>query len=448
MKNMDIENILELEGVNAEGYGITSQIVMFDRNLTIQAKGIYAYLCSYLGAGRTTFPKVTTIMSDLKIAKNTFYKHFKLLKELGYIKVSKAKGFLNKNIYTICNNVPGIKNPVECSNAQDSQLTIGGINASGFGFIPKLIMKDNRLTIKAKALVAFLYSIAQTDSRAYPSRTTICTFLCIGKTAYYEALNQLIEYNYIVVKQRHIKHGQFSVNDYILNSNPKTKVKINEPCSENCDNGENGLNSEVTPCPDFCDNVENDLNSEVTPCPDFCDYGEGHRVPEIETLPCPKNCDNNNITSNNNISYNSSSNLKVENVVKNSDDELIEEIKKLSWFDYYSVSPQIEDEAFRKLYCQTVLTLIEMLCDHNPQKYRHQTITAQTLSERLMLCVEKDELYLFDTSDGTDYTEKSIRDLIFTIVTHYQISDRQRTIYNPKKYLKALIWDDINNFFT
>ena len=60
MKIQDIENILEVEGVNSKGFGIISQAVMFDRDLSIPSKAIYAYFVSYTGSGRTIFPKRET----------------------------------------------------------------------------------------------------------------------------------------------------------------------------------------------------------------------------------------------------------------------------------------------------------------------------------------------------------------------------------------------------
>lgn len=228
MKEYNVENLLEVEGINALGYGIAAQAVMFDRSISIQSKAIYAYLVSYTGAGRTIFPKVETITSHLKMSKSTFYKHFKPLVENGYINVSKAKGFKNKNVYVICNNPQKINCVIE-NNKSESLLMLDGINAKGYGFIPKLAMVDERLSVKAKALIAFFYSLAQSGSRAFPHRSTIYVFLGISKDTYYKALNQLIEYNYIKIKQRKTTDGRFSVNDYILSSvteapRPKNKT--------------------------------------------------------------------------------------------------------------------------------------------------------------------------------------------------------------------------------
>lgn len=450
-KNHEIENILEVEGVNAEGYGITSQAIMFDRDISIIGKSIYAYLCSYLGAGRTSFPKVKTILADLKISENTFYKHFRPLLENGYIKKSKAKGYLNRNVYTICNNVSKLKVPVLDTKENDSQLALDGINASGYGFIPKLIMKDQRLTAKAKALIAFLYSIAQADCCAYPHRTTICTFLMISKTVYYNCLNQLIEYNYITVKQRHNKSGQFSVNDYILNSNPKIRE---EPSPDFCGYGESRINSGSEPCPKNCgygenesfpQNVEKEGNSE--PCPDFCGYGEDNRVRKIDVLPCPENCGDNNITSNNinNISYISSSKSKVEKKLNcdNEVDSIQEEIKKLTWYYHYLNQQRVDGSCRDYLY--VVNALLEMIGETDPQRYGKDYVTAAQIVKNLERCLEEDDP-LSEWLTDIEY-DVSLRDFIFNVVWNYELAEKRYSIRNPKKYLKAIIWDCIKNYY-
>ena len=107
MKDKEFENLLLVEGVNAQGYGTIPKLVMKDRRLTPQAKAIYAYFCSYAGCGSTAFPKVSQIMYDLNISNKTYYKHFDLLTEFGYITVVKIKKEGNKfdnNIYKLNTN--------------------------------------------------------------------------------------------------------------------------------------------------------------------------------------------------------------------------------------------------------------------------------------------------------------------------------------------------------
>lgn len=439
MKKELIENILELEGVNAKGYGLIAQAVMFDRDISIQAKAIYAYLASYTGAGRTIYPKRETILSDLKISKNAYYKHFKPLVENGYIKISKAKGYKNKNIYTICNNPEKIKSLAE-SNKNESLLIIDGINTHGYGFVPKLIMCDHRLSVKAKGLIAFFYSLAQAGSCTYPHRQTICTFLCISKDIYYTALNQLMDFGYITAKQRHSSSGRFTVNDYILNSNPETSKKDileNKPYPENCDNIKKRINTEFSPCPENEDIIKKPINTKFSPCLENEDIMHSHRVGKIETLPCLENCDNNNNTSNNSSIYISSSNLNLPYISYSNDEQMIKDmIYDLTRYTEYSEfgAKTDEDILFCKQYQKTVNALIEMLCVPDMHRYSKDCVKTQNLFIALNDCVNKDV-------DGY-----SLRDLIMETIFHYQYANSLYNIAKPFEYLKSLLWHNIKNF--
>ncbi|MCH5301111.1 MAG: helix-turn-helix domain-containing protein [Ruminococcus sp.] len=444
-KEKTFEDILELEGVNSQGYGIVSQAFMFDIDLPIQSKAIYAYFCSFLGAGRTIFPKRETILSDLKIGRNAYYKHFKPLLENGYIEISKAKGYKNKNVYKVCNKPEKIKEIAE-SDKNESLLMTDGINAHGYGFVPKMIMCDKRLSIKAKGLIAFFYSLAQAGSCTYPHRKTICTFLRLSKEVYYNALNQLIAFGYITVKQRRNSHGKFNVNDYILNSNPEAVNKTPEttseedlPFQENEDIIKNSINTEDSPCPEKRDILKSSINTDVLPCPENEDIINCNRVREMNTLPCPGNEDNNNITNNNSNIYISSSNHKVisyatdlKAIPYTTDKEMIRDmIYNLTRYEDYL---EEEPNCFNRLYKKTVQALIEMLCVEDHHIYAKQRVKTKDLFSALNDCIEKD-------FDGC-----SLRDLIGHIVWNY---DRVRYMYKiskPYEYLKSIIWDHIKNY--
>ena len=104
MQGKELENLLIVEGVNAQGYGSIPKLVMKDRRLTPQAKAIYAYFCSYAGCGSTAFPKVSQIMYDLNISNKTYYKHFELLTKYGYvtlIRTRKEGSKFDNNIYKL-----------------------------------------------------------------------------------------------------------------------------------------------------------------------------------------------------------------------------------------------------------------------------------------------------------------------------------------------------------
>ena len=65
------------------GFGILPKAVMIDPNLSLQAKGIFAYLVTYAGNSETAFPSQKTISYQLRISKDTVGKY---IKELNIIK--------------------------------------------------------------------------------------------------------------------------------------------------------------------------------------------------------------------------------------------------------------------------------------------------------------------------------------------------------------------------
>lgn len=100
----ELSDVLRVEGVNASGFGTIGKLVMKDSRLTIEAKAIYSYFCSYAGAGSTAFPKVSLILKDLQISKDRYYRHFKLLSVCNYIETTQEKsnsGKFFRNVYTL-----------------------------------------------------------------------------------------------------------------------------------------------------------------------------------------------------------------------------------------------------------------------------------------------------------------------------------------------------------
>lgn len=85
-------DIFLFENVASRGFGTVPKVVMLDQNLTAQAKAIYAYFASFAGAGTTAFPRRATIMRELKIGSiGTYYQHFNLLIQYGYLSVEQQK---------------------------------------------------------------------------------------------------------------------------------------------------------------------------------------------------------------------------------------------------------------------------------------------------------------------------------------------------------------------
>lgn len=423
----NIENILKLEGVNAKGFGICSHSAMCDVKLSLTAKAIYAYLCSYLGSGEAVFPKRETILSDLNISKNGYYAHFNSLIKYGYIKVQKMSGYLNRNIYVICNEL------INCDDFEDrvvasETLSVSGINKSGYGFIPKLVMTDNRIDVKAKGLIAYLYTISAAGTAVFPTRKEIWLALNLKRDAYYRALNQLINYNYITVEQRKNSKGKFIANNYILNLNPDTDSTVKRKSIFLSD----------TPCTQKKDNLKN----SPRPCT------------KNEDNTCTKNEDNNNSTTINNtninISINHKDNINSEvNEVNYSDDDFwniqsnglpyakpaywyTSAIKELAMYD--EVISSSGSKSCKKLYMLCTKALIEMCTQSKPQKYRSSSVSSQNVIDYLNLCITEDD------------TQLSIRDYLYEVIQNYQHIADTKKINNPINYLKACLWTHMVNF--
>lgn len=215
---------LREEGVTSRGYGVLPKFPMLDADLSIEAKGIYAYFCSYRGAGNSAFPRYQKIISDLRVNKDTYYKYFRQLTENEYIGIRKApsatQGFM-KNIYEIkmhpskFNSVP----EVSSLSAPYSLIRTGDLEDAGRGVIPKLVMTDPRLSIRAKAVYAYLCAFAGNGDSACPKKDTMMKHLNVSRNSLDAYLKELRVLNYVTVVQRHVD-GHLSVNDYILNRNP------------------------------------------------------------------------------------------------------------------------------------------------------------------------------------------------------------------------------------
>lgn len=136
--NNNNNNFIQVNGIMSQGYGFSPKAVMRDTRLTIEAKAIYCYMSSFAGAGLSSFPSVKLQLHDLCISEKRYYKHRKLLEDLGYItikqtriKLESGKVVNDKNIYTL-EQFPtpkpkeeiqkdNIKNDNKSNNSEDSQ---------------------------------------------------------------------------------------------------------------------------------------------------------------------------------------------------------------------------------------------------------------------------------------------------------------------------------------
>lgn len=216
----DVGDQLRIQGVNYKGFGVLPKYVMLDPDLTIEAKTIYAYFCSFAGNGNSTFPGRDKILSDLPMSKDAYYKHFRQLTEQGYISVEQEIGdraVFGKNVYTLVSNPKKFEEKPEDTKQSlaYSRIRFSGLKAAGFGMIPKAVMLDPRLLVKAKGIYAYFCSFTGSGNNAFPKKDKILFHLGITEPTYYKHYKLLTSLNYITSVQRHID-GRLSVNDYYL----------------------------------------------------------------------------------------------------------------------------------------------------------------------------------------------------------------------------------------
>lgn len=84
-------------------FGHVKQEVTRNDSLSLEAKGIYCYLASFCGEDGSCFPSLETILKELNIGKNRFYKYIKELEDAGILKRQKRNQ--KSTIYTLVDHV-------------------------------------------------------------------------------------------------------------------------------------------------------------------------------------------------------------------------------------------------------------------------------------------------------------------------------------------------------
>ena len=138
--------------------------VMQSQEISIKAKAVYAYFCSYTGAGSSCFPSQQKICFDLEVSKNSLNKYLRELKQAGFIEVEQEKtnGKFARNIYTLTDTkIPYTK----ISDTED--FVHGNLNTKNNSNKSNSILKSNNKEKERKTTGydAILSSIEDTSLR-------------------------------------------------------------------------------------------------------------------------------------------------------------------------------------------------------------------------------------------------------------------------------------------
>ena len=87
----------------------------------------------------------------------------------------------------------------------------------GFTVLPNSTLRDNRLSLKTRAILAIMVSMPDDWDYTVSGLATICG---VGKDAVRTSLRELEACGYLIRKQRHNEDGHFSRNEYIVTNEP------------------------------------------------------------------------------------------------------------------------------------------------------------------------------------------------------------------------------------
>lgn len=438
---------LKVEGINFKGFGILPKYVMLDPDLSIEAKTIYAYFCSFAGNGSATFPGRDKILSDLPMSKDAYYKHFRQLTDQGYITVEQQGGnsgaIYGKNIYTLVSNPKKFSEKPEDTKhgLAYSRIRFSGLKAAGFGMIPKAVMIDPRLPVKAKGVYAYFCSFTGSGNNAFPKKEKILFHLGIAEKTYYKFYKLLTELNYITAVQRHID-GRLQVNDYYLNDTP---------------NAANAQKKTVFSC-STQDGKKQDTELKIQDGKKQDTEKQDSKKQDTQIQDSKKQDTNKNNSNKNNVLYNHSLNQQpaqpeqiegARDVKRDISYEVETELLKQKKLPYYFKSDpekmiaaihfMVEWDTFfpngykdgfeQRIYNLFVEALIEMCCADKPMALKGSITTYAKVIDKINQLAKFEDYYV-DISEFADPAREN-----------YKRAALDQDIRNPMQYMKACIWD-------
>ena len=445
---------LKVEGINFKGFGILPKYVMLDPDLSIEAKTIYAYFCSFAGNGSATFPGRDKILSDLPMSKDAYYKHFRQLTDQGYITVEQQGGnsgaIFGKNIYTLVSNPKKFSEKPEDTKhgLAYSRIRFSGLKAAGFGMIPKAVMIDPRLPVKAKGVYAYFCSFTGSGNNAFPKKEKILFHLGIAEKTYYKFYKLLTELNYITAVQRHID-GRLQVNDYYLNDTPNAanaQKKTVFSCSTQ-DSKKQDTELKIQ------DGKKQDTELKIQD-----GKKQDTKKQDTQIQDSKKQDTNKNNSNKNNVLYNHSLNQQpaqpeqiegARDVIRDISYEVETELLKQKKLPYYFKSDpekmiaaihfMVEWDTFfpngykggfeQRIYNLFVEALIEMCCADKPMALKGSITTYAKVIDKINQLAKFEDYYV-DISEFADPAREN-----------YKRAALDQDIRNPMQYMKACIWD-------
>ena len=114
------------DGSSGPAWGRVDQAVMRDPALSIEAKGIFAYLCSFADEDGKCYPGIETILSEIGMSKTRYYKYLDELKKCKLIRVEagqRRQGSFPRNKYYINQSFPQFRETAPIPQFEETSKT-------------------------------------------------------------------------------------------------------------------------------------------------------------------------------------------------------------------------------------------------------------------------------------------------------------------------------------
>lgn len=225
-KHRKLGGILRTEGIISKGFGLIPRALVIDQEISVTAKAIYGYFCSFSSRGNTALPSRDEILLDLQISKEAYYMGQKELIDAGYLAVTQEYDASSGG--KIMYNVHGfVSKPIKYLNNPDNPISQevirSGIDALGCGLVPYAVMSDRRLSCRAKATYNYVAAHADNGITTDLSPSTIAYHLGIKSVKTIQGyMEQLKNCNYITITRLYENGRLISKNRYMLLRTPMT----------------------------------------------------------------------------------------------------------------------------------------------------------------------------------------------------------------------------------
>ena len=234
---------IQMPHLMSKGFGLVPLAVMSNPDVSMGAKGLYAYVASKAESSVTVDIPYADLLGDLHTTRQTFKRYCRELLAAGLMRAYVRRDAMAIGVrdlpYGVVRfaiprrEIPQVGEEAErfMSSKAKPQRSIDSENiletpakdvmSLGYGLCPQMVFRDSRLEPGAKAIYGYLASFAGAGMTAFPSQQLMLKELNMSRPTYTKHLKQLQAYGYVKVERRKNERNEFTSNIYELVREPE-----------------------------------------------------------------------------------------------------------------------------------------------------------------------------------------------------------------------------------